>query len=282
MNQRVILLDGEGVVWHGESAVPRAVEAIDAMREAGFRVVLVTNNASRSSAQYVQRLEKGGFKGFIEKDVVTSAVAVSRYLQRKGFNSKDRKIFVIGTAGFCNEMKGAGMTVLNTADFDGMDVHTCDLDPAVGAVVIGSSEDFNYRHIAIATRFVVENDAFLISSNADGSYPFNKKVLIPGAYAVAMCIGTASARDPIVLGKPNPEVFETIEGLEGLPKQDIWMIGDRLNTDIKFAKNVGVRSILVLTGVSHAEEVQLVDAKDRPDFVCQDLVDALTIIRNNL
>jgi 4-nitrophenyl phosphatase len=282
MTDRVVLLDGEGVVWRGGTPIPGTSEVISSMRAFGLRVVLVTNNASRSSAQYVQRLANGGFTGFTERDVVTSAVAVSRYLVANHFNSPNRKVFVIGTAGFCKEMREAGVTVLTTADFDGYDLHDMELDPDVGAVIVGTSEEFNYRHVAIATRFVVENDALLISSNEDGSYPYNATVLVPGPYALAMCIGTATARDPIVLGKPHPEVFATIEGIQGIPKSQIWMVGDRLNTDVKFAKNVGIRSILMLTGVSHREEVQFCEKGNQPDFVCANLAEAFEVIKEHI
>lgn len=281
MTEKVIFLDGEGVVWHGGSAIPNAAEAIDQMRASGFRVVILTNNASRSSAQYVERLNSAGFKGFTAKDVVTSAVACSRYLTRLGFTKPNRKVFVIGTPGFCKELTETGITVITTENFENMDPHTMELDPEVGAVIVGSSEEFSYRHVAIATRFVVENDAFLLSANKDGSYPLNHEILIPGSYALAMCIGTAAAREPFVLGKPNEIVLSTIDGLEKVPRDQMWMVGDRLNTDIKFAKNTGIRSILVLTGVSHAEEVPMMNKADRPDFVCKDLLEAINIIMQN-
>jgi phosphoglycolate/pyridoxal phosphate phosphatase family enzyme len=277
----VILLDGEGVVWCGGNSIPGAAATIADMRAAEFRVVLVTNNASRSSAQYVQRLASGGFTGFVERDVVTSAVAVSRYLVANGYANPERKIFVIGTDGFCTELRDVGLTVLTAADFDGLDLYDMELDVDVSAVVVGTSEEFDYRHVAIATRFVVENDALLISSNEDGSYPHNRRVLVPGPYALAKCIGTASAREPLVLGKPNPDFFATIDGIQAIPKTQIWMVGDRLNTDIRFAKNTGIRSVLVLTGVSHREDVQLLAAEDRPDFVCADLAQAFLTIKEN-
>lgn len=280
--QHVVFLDGEGVVWHGGTSIPGAEEAIEMMRSKGFRVIILTNNASRSSAQYVKRLNEGGFHGFTERDVVTSSVAVSNYLVRLGFTKPNRKIFVIGTEGFINQLTKKGMTVLTKKDFPGKVIEEMELDQSVGAVVVGSSDEFNYSDVAIATRFVIENDAMLLSANKDGSYPYNRKVMIPGAYCLAKCIGTATARAPIVLGKPNPIVFETIEGLEGIPKNNMWMIGDRLNTDIKFAKNVGIKSILVLTGVAKAEEVNLYDRADRPDFVCPNLIEACTIMQNTL
>lgn len=278
----VIILDGEGVVWHGGTAVEHASETVNLMRDKGFRVIILTNNASRSSAQYVERLEKGGFHGFTETNVVTSSVSVTNYLKRLGFDKPNRKVFVIGTPGFVDQMVKNGLTVITGKEFEGKNILEMDIDPTIGAVIVGSSEEFTYRDVTIATRIVIENDALLLSANKDGSYPYNRKVMIPGAYALAKCIGTATARDPIVLGKPNPIVFETIEGLKGIPKRNIWMIGDRLNTDIKFAKNVGIKSILVLTGVSKAEEVNMYDRADRPDFICPNLSEALNVIQNTL
>lgn len=280
--QVVIILDGEGVVWHGATAIEGAAENVNLMREKGFRVILLTNNASRSSAQYVQRLEKGGFHGFTESNVVTSSVSVSNYLKRLNFDKPNRKIFAIGTEGFVTQLEKNGMTVITSKEFEGKNLPEMELDPTVGAVVVASSEDFSYRDVTIATRFVIENDALLLSANKDGSYPYNRKVMISGSYALAKCIGVATQRDPIVLGKPNPIVFETIEGLKGIPKRNIWMIGDRLNTDIKFAKNVGIKSILVLTGVSKAEEVNMYDRHDRPDFICPNLTEAINVIQNTL
>ena len=279
---RLICLDGEGVIWHGGKAVEGAQSIIDQFRNSGYRVVVITNNATRSIEQYVKRLNEGGFPGFTPSDVITSAAAVAEYFKKCGFaNNQNRKVFAIGTAGFCQELRQNGITILTSADFDGSDIYEMNLDPSVCAVAVGNSEDFTYRHVAIATRFVIENDALLIAANNDPSYPHHRRVLVPGAYALAQCIACASERDAISFGKPSSTMLNALPGIEKVDIANSWMIGDRLSTDIKFAKNCGLKSILVLTGVSKAEEVSQLHKEDQPDFICPDLSSCLqTILKN--
>ena len=276
---KCVCLDGEGVLWSGQKPIEGAAESVERFRELGYRVVIITNNANRNSKQYVDRLNAAGFKGFTPDDIVTTSVCTKNFLIKKGFANSKRKVFAIGTAGFVNELRSANIEVITASDFDGLDYLDVDLDPTVCAVVVGTSEEFGYRHIAIATRFVIENDAILLSANADGSYPYNKRVLIPGAYAISACIGAAANRDPIVLGKPSPMVWDALVGKEQIDMDNCWFIGDRLNTDVVFAKKIGSKSILVLTGVSREEEVVGVAPENRPDYICKDLSECIAILQ---
>ena len=282
MTEKVVCFDGEGVIWHRGHPIEGSVECIEAIRGLGLRTLVITNNASKSVSQYFERFGKSGFKSFAEDDIITSAAAVGRHLQKLGLDKPNRKVFVIGTAGFVSQLRISHITVITAADFDGIDFHTMELDPAVVAVVVGSSEEFTYKHLAIATRFVIENDARLISANPDNNYPYNHQVLVPGAHALAISIARASGRDPEIVGKPDPEMFQSIPGYENIDKANSWMIGDRLNTDIKFAKNVGLRSILVLTGVAKKDDVYTLSEEERPDFICNNLTECFETIQREL
>ena len=281
MSTKCICLDGEGVIWHAGRAINGAKEAISQMRELGFRTVVITNNASRSNSQYLQRFKKSGYPDFDINDIITSAVSVTNYLLKLKFDKPGRKVFVIGTEGFVNQLKLFNINIVTIEDFSELDIHEMELDTQISAVVVGSSEEFSYRHLTIATRYVIENDAMLISANPDSSYPFNGTVLVPGAYSLAKCIGTAANREPIALGKPNIDMFEAIPNYKNIDKNNSWMIGDRLNTDIKFAKQCGLKSILVLTGISKLEDLNLLEPIDHPDFICKDLNECIEVIKNN-
>lgn len=281
MTQKCVCFDGEGVLWHAGEPIPGASEVINEIAKLGYRPIVITNNASKSVEQYYQRFQKSGYNSFEMSDVITSAAAVGSYLQKIGLDKPNRKVFVIGTAGFVSQLRLQNLKVITTADFDGIDFHTMELDPTVCAVVVGSSEEFTYRHLAIATRFVIENDARLISANPDNSYPYNPKVLVPGAHALSVSIAVASGREPMIVGKPDPKIFEAVPNHENIDIKNSWMIGDRLNTDIKFAKNVGLKSILVLTGVSKRDECETLSIEERPDFVCEDLAACLKVIQAN-
>lgn len=281
MTEKVVCFDGEGVIWHRGYAVEGANEIIDNIRKLGFRSICITNNASKSASQYLERFQKNGYTNFREEDVITSARSVAAFLQKKGFNKSGRKVFVVGTAGFVSQLRQANIDVLITADYDGIDIHTMELDPRVCAVVVGSSEEFSYRHLTIATRYVIENDAVLLSANPDDNYPYSKEILVPGAHALCECIAAAANREALALGKPQISMFEAIPGYENIDVKNSWMIGDRVATDIKFAKTAGLKSILVLTGVTSREDLSSVAEEDKPDYVCADLKECYELIKSH-
>lgn len=280
MTERVVCFDGEGVIWHRGHPIEHANSVVDSIRKLGYRPIVITNNASKSVKQYFERFEKSGYTSFNENDIITSAAAVGRHLQKLGLDKPKRKVFVIGTAGFASQLRLSHIQVLTAADFDGIDFHTMELDPTVCAVVVGSSEEFTYKHLAIATRFVIENDARLISANPDNSYPFNQYVLVPGAHSLAVAVAKASGREAEIVGKPDAEMFSAIPGNENIDRAHSWMIGDRINTDVMFAKNVGLKSILVLTGVAKKDDVDTLSDEEKPDYVCKDLLECLETIKN--
>ena len=279
MSERVVCFDGEGVIWHRGYAVEGANEQIDKIRKLGYRSICLTNNGSMSVQEYLERFQQSGYTNFSEQDVITAARSVEAFLKQKNYDRPGRKIFVIGTAGFVSQLKLSNLTIVTNADYDGIDIHTMELDPRVCAVVVGSSEEFSYRHLTIATRFVIENDAILISANPDNNYPYSKEVLVPGAHALCECIAAAANRPTVALGKPKKSMFEAIPGYENIDRANSWMIGDRVMTDIKFAKNCGLRSILVLTGVTTRADCDNIKEEDKPDFICADLQECYELIK---
>ena len=279
MTERVVCFDGEGVIWHRGYAVEGANEIIDKIRQLGYRSICITNNGSKSVKEYLERFQASGYTNFKEEDVITAARSVEAYLKSKGFDKPGRKIFVIGTAGFVSQLKLSNLSIVTTSDYDNQDIHTMELDPRVCVVVVGSSEQFSYRHLTIATRYVIENDAILISANPDDNYPYSKEVLVPGAHALCECIAAASNRQTIALGKPQKSMFEAIPGYQNIDRKNSWMIGDRIITDIRFAKAAGLRSILVLTGVTTREDCKNIKEEDKPDFICNDLQDCYELIK---
>lgn len=281
MTEKVVCFDGEGVIWYGGYPVEGANDIIGDIKKLGYRAVCVTNNASKSVQQYLDRFQKSGYTNFSEEDVITSARSVGIYLVKARFNKPGRKVFVIGTAGFVSQLRSYDLNIVIAADYDGLDIHTMDIDPQVAAVVVGSSEEFSYRHLTIASRYVIENDALLISANPDDNYPYNHDVLVPAAHALAECIAAATNHTTIALGKPQKSMFEAIPGSDKIDRSHSWMIGDRLATDVKFAKAAGLRSILVLTGVTKKEDTINLPEDVRPDFICADLKECYEVIKNN-
>jgi ribonucleotide monophosphatase NagD (HAD superfamily) len=109
--------------------------------------------------------------------------------------------------------------------------------------------------------------------------PLGHGIIVPDAWPNILALQAASGRTATVLGKPNKLMFEPLRISKNLDKDETIMVGDRLNTDIKFAKNIGVRSVLVLTGVTTRDDADAVPADERPDFICNSVVDIPNLVK---
>jgi 4-nitrophenyl phosphatase len=127
------------------------------------------------------------------------------------------------------------------------------LDPNVGVVLTGLDFHLNYLKIALGMAYLREGATFL-ATNIDSSLPSNQ-TLFPGAGATSAPLVTAFGKEPLALGKPSQAMMDAIEGKFKLDRKRTCMVGDRLNTDIKFGIEGGLGGTLaVLTGVSTKEE----------------------------
>ena len=129
------------------------------------------------------------------------------------------------------------------------------IDPDIGAVIVGLDGNFNYKKLAIAQGCLLQNPGCeFIAANTDPTFP--SKRIVPGGGAMVAAVQTASGKKPIVMGKPSADLLNLIVHEHNINKEHALMIGDRLDTDIKFGQDGGIRTLLVLTGVTHLDEVQ--------------------------
>ena len=245
---RVVLCDLDGVVWLAHTPIPGSVEAIARLREDGVRVLFVTNNSFSTYDQQVAALEKIGIPA--DGDVVTSAMSTTTALQ-PGW-----RVLVCGGEGLIEEVSKHGCTVVvpyrETSDgpFD--------------AVVVGFHREFTFDVLSQALT-AVRGGARLIGSNSDPQYP-TPNGPIPGGGSILAAIEKASETQAVVTGKPNVPMAELVKTMcDGVDVSDMVMVGDRADTDGEFAKTIGCRFALVLSGTTPTADG--VDA----DFVSTDL-----------
>jgi glycerol 3-phosphatase-2 len=248
----VALLDLDGVVYIGPDAVPGAPEQLRRATEAGMRIGYITNNASRTPDAVAEHLRSFGLPARTE-DVVTSAQAVSRLIA--GEFPPGSPVLVVGGEGLRQGLEEAGLVLVDSAD-----------DKPV-AVVQGFAPDVTWTRIAEGAH-AINAGAKWFASNLDLTLP-TARGRAPGNGALVRALRFAVDVDPVVAGKPEPPLLLT--SIERLRAQRPLMVGDRLDTDIAGAYNVGIPSLWVATGVNTAADLVVAPVEQRPTYLAAGL-----------
>jgi HAD superfamily hydrolase (TIGR01457 family) len=242
------LFDLDGVLYRGSEPIPRAPEAVAAVRRAGKAVVFVTNNSSRTSEEVAQKLRGMGIEAR-GNEVMTSALATAELLAERA----GARAFVIGERGIREALLDAGLEIV-----DG-DPERADL------VIVGIDRTADYARLKRAA-LLVQRGAELVATNPDATFPAPDG-LWPGAGALLAALVAATGAVPLVVGKPHPPLLRSALRRAGGGRPLV--IGDRLDTDVAGATGLGWSSLLVLTGVTREEDLEA--SAIRPTYVARDL-----------
>ena len=252
----VALLDLDGVVYLGGTAIPGAAEALRKAGAAGMRLAYVTNNAFRTPAAIAALLTSFGAPASPE-DVVTSAQAAARLLAER--LPAGAPVLVIGGSGLRMAVRERGLRPVSTAA------------EQPRAVVQGYSPDISYSMLAEGG-LAVAAGALFVASNGDLTLP-SRRGRQPGNGSLIQVIATATGVQPLVAGKPEPPLHH--ESVLRTGARHPLIVGDRLDTDIEGAHRVGTDSMLVLTGVTGPAEAVLAPPSQRPTYLAEDLTGLL-------
>lgn len=224
------IIDLDGCVWIGDEPTPRAVEALEELREADKRVAFATNDPRGATEDYVTRLWKLGLKASL-RDVVTVGGAVQHLLAdtRAG-----RTAFVIGTPALRRHVADAGLRVLNGTD----------LASRAEVVVVAGTEDLVYDDLRQAS-LAVRRGADFVATGRDPTYP-QPDGLWPGTGAILAAVEYATGRTAEIVGKPQPQLLKT--ALDRMGDGHTLVVGDRVDTDLAAAAAAQLDAALVLTG----------------------------------
>lgn len=242
---RGVVIDLDGVCYLGGTPVDGSADAVAALRDAGIGIVFATNNATRTPEQSTEKLRSLGFDADPD-EVVTSAVAAADLID------PGTRCLVIGMEGLREALRARGCTLVD--------------DPAEAeAVVTGLDRDLTYDTLVRGTRAILAGARF-VASNADGSFPADDGIS-PGAGTIVAALETATGRAAEVAGKPEPALYQAAAAR--LPEGAKLMIGDRVETDIAGAHELGWDTALVLTGVTDRDGADRADPA--PTYVADDL-----------
>jgi HAD superfamily hydrolase (TIGR01450 family) len=246
------------------------VPAVLADRAArGDDVVYVTNSSIWHHSDFVGRLERMGAPVSADR-IVSGARATAMYLAER--SPRPRRVLVLGAPGLIREVVEAGFEVLTAAEAaetwraNGKDATAA--TAGVDAVVIGLDQEVDWARLVV-TSTAVREGAHFVAVNRDPIHP-TEHGLVPGAGALVDAVAMGSATQPVVIGKPGPLLLEVAAHSVGKPVTEAVMIGDSLSADIPAAIAVGCRSILMLTGISMAEQAAALPPGQRPTWIAAD------------
>lgn len=246
------LFDLDGVVYLGPKAVPGAPEGLAELRQRGTHIGFVTNNAARPPQVVVDQLVGLGVEANLA-DVVTSAQAGARMLAEQ--LPADSLVYVCGSDALADEVRAVGMRT------------TREWRDQPAAVIQGYDPNISWSTLDGACH-AIQRGAQWFATNSDLNRPTDLGA-VPGAGAQINVVKSSVSGEPVEAGKPCPPLLR--ETVRRLGANHPIFVGDRIDTDIMGAVNVGMDSLLVFTGAHGKHDLAVVEPNGRPTYIGPDL-----------
>ena len=247
-----LIVDLDGVVWIGATAVSGSVAAIARLRADGVRLVFMTNDPRGSRSDYAARLSGLGIPAD-EHQVVTSGSTLASVLRQR--EAAGATAFVIGSPALKEELAGAGLELLPGEA--GRDAEI---------IAVGGHDAFDYHELRIAIQ-AARRGGRLYAAGRDATFPMPDGPW-PGTGSIVAAVEVGGGTTAITVGKPEPAIFDVARSLlAGCHR--IAIVGDNLDADIAGGKRAGLTTILVLSGTSKRDDVA--GSSVVPDVVLPDL-----------
>jgi len=250
---KALILDMDGVLWRENEPIGDLRKTFAGFEQAGLKVVMATNNATRSPKGYVEKLANFNVK-VREDQIINSSIGVA-YLLKTRF-PQGGPVFMIGEIGLAEALQDAGF------------YHS----EETALAVIGSMDrGINFAKLKQATLFVRKGVPFYFT-NPDRTFP-TPEGLIPGAGSILAALQASTDLTPTIAGKPATTLFDFAFERLGVKPEETLVVGDRLETDILGGQRAGCPVALVLSGIASREEGE--KWSPRPDLILNELGDLL-------
>ena len=237
-----ILFDLDGTVYLGEKEVPGAAAFINGLKPHGIRALFVTNRSNRSDAKVCEHLQSYGIE-CEEQDIISTAEATALHLDKGSY-------YAIGEDNLLDTLNKHGFT------YD---------DRSPDYVIVSFDREFNYEKLKIAVELIYAGAKF-ISTNPDHALKMYDKIL-PGTGAIVAAVATGSSVSPVTIGKPERVIFDIAIERMGIERSEVIAVGDNLLTDIPAGAAAGIRTALILTGMSSRGDVA--DSAVEPTWIVE-------------
>jgi HAD superfamily hydrolase (TIGR01457 family) len=246
---RCFLLDMDGTFYLGEHLIEGALNFIEVLQEQGCEYLFLTNNSSKDSTQYVEKITRLGLPISREK-VLTSGEATAMHIQSE---KPGARVYVVGTPALENEFRQRGFTLT---------------DEVPDFIILGFDTTLTYAKLWKLCDLVRAGLPY-IATHPDYNCP-TETGFMPDIGATIAFVSASTGREPdLIVGKPNRVLVEKAAERMGIPVSAMCMIGDRLYTDIALGATAGIPTILVLSGETQADEVA--SSPYQPSYIFQNL-----------
>ena len=240
-----LISDMDGVIYRGKQLIPGAAEFVARLLASDVRFLFLTNNAEQTALDLKLKLEQLGISGLSEDNFITSAMATAMFLKRQKPNAK---VYALGGAGLIGELYNVGFSMSEShADY----------------VVVAKSNNLSFEQLKKAVRLIDKGAAF-IGTNPDLVDP-TEDGNEPAAGTILAAIAAATGKKPYVVGKPNALMMTLALKKLGAHAENTLMVGDRMDTDIVGGLEAGMKTALVLSGVTSADMLPIFPY--RPDYI---------------
>lgn len=257
---KLFLFDQDGTLYLGGRLYDFTIPMLQKIKDTGRRYMFMTNNSSKSVADYIKKLAAMGITATRE-DFITSSQATAYYLKKY---HPGKTLYVCGTQSLVKELESEGFAT--TTDLDQVDV-----------VVMGFDTELTFKKLEDVSKLLLtRKDLPYIATNPDLVCP-TEFGSVPDCGSVCEMIYNATGRRPVVIGKPSPLMPELAMEHTGYCKEETAVVGDRIYTDVKSGLNAGITGILVLSGETTPEI--LAASEDKPHLVLQDCSEILEALK---
>ncbi|MBQ6018945.1 MAG: HAD-IIA family hydrolase [Clostridia bacterium] len=254
------LLDMDGTLYLGDRLFPFTIPLLTLLKERGKKYLFMTNNSSKSVADYVKKLARLGIPAQ-ESDFINSSMATAYYLEK---HYKDRFMYVQGTRSLKDALRARGFRVT--------DVYSED----VNCVVTGFDTELTFQKLEDLSRILLTKEIPYIATNPDLVCP-TEFGSVPDCGSVSEMLYNSTGRRPKFIGKPAPLMPQLAMETWGYAPEETIVIGDRIYTDIKSGLNAGTRTALVMSGETTPEI--LAASPDKPEAVYRDCGEILELLK---
>ena len=249
-NIKLYLFDMDGTLYLGNKLFDFTEELLSKIKDSGGKYMFMTNNSSKSVADYIKKLKKLGIEAEYD-DFITSSQATAYYLNK---NHKGKTLYVCGTLSLKDELKSHGYRI--TENLDEVDV-----------IVMGFDTELTFKKLEDVSKLLLSRPNIpYIATNPDYVCP-TEFGSVPDCGSVCDMLYNVSGRRPLVIGKPEPLMPLLAMEHAGYKKEETVVVGDRIYTDIRSGVNAGVTTVLVMSGETTYEILEKSDIK--PDYVMQ-------------
>ncbi len=260
---KLVCLDLDGVIYRGDVLIKGADLFVKILRKKGIEYVFVSNSTLFSRLYYTKKLNRLGIHTTRDQ-VITAAYATYKYIEAE---VKDREftVFLLGENGLKRELSKLKCRFISPNSTERSDY-----------VVVALDRKITYPKLCKATWDIMDGSRF-IAVNNDALWPVENGFM-PGVGVFVSALKTATNREPYVVGKPNTFMLEIATNRFKVNRNNVLMVGDKLDSDILMGKRAGVKTALVLTGVTSQEDINKISEELKPDIIAKDLMELAEIL----